>query len=210
MQPLLLFDFDGVVADSFEVFSEVFRAACTEIGFHHLDSDEAILKLFEGNVPVQLLKAGFPLWRIKKLSSSLMPRIVAANRRIEAFDGMPTLLTELAQTFPTYVISSNNTDFLQAFIERHEIQGIRDVLGADKEPSKVKKIKQVCALHPDREPFFIGDTKGDMVEGRAARVVTIAVTWGWHPVETLLAGDPDHTVDSPEELRAFFMGEEKQ
>jgi phosphoglycolate phosphatase len=48
--------------------------------------------------------------------------------------------------------------------------------------------------------FYIGDTVGDIKEARAAGVWTVAVTWGWHSRERLLAARPDFLVDTPEEL----------
>jgi phosphoglycolate phosphatase len=59
MAHLIMFDFDGVVADSFEVFYAEFRAAVEELGFHKLQSRGDLLGLFEGNAFVQLVKLGF-------------------------------------------------------------------------------------------------------------------------------------------------------
>jgi phosphoglycolate phosphatase len=53
----------------------------------------------------------------------------------------------------------------------------------------------------DRErTFYIGDTTGDILEAREAGVQTVAVTWGWHSREKLVAVHPDFLVDRPEEL----------
>ena len=47
--PVVIFDFDGVIADSFDVFFQAFSSVCSDMGFHRLNSEEAMLKLFEGN-----------------------------------------------------------------------------------------------------------------------------------------------------------------
>lgn len=202
---IVMFDYDGVVADSFDIFYEEFTAACVEMGFNRLNSRESFLRLFEGNLIQQLIKAGFPVWKLKKLAQTFEPRIMAANRRVPPFPGMPELLAELASAMPVYVITSNATITITEFLERHAISGVRDVLGADKETSKVKKIRQVCAQLPGAHPYYIGDTKGDMLEGRTAGATTVAALWGWHPEETLREGNPDHLVRTPQELRALFL-----
>lgn len=205
MSRVVMFDFDGVVADSLDVFYAEFSAAVRELGYHKLDSREALLKLFEGNVIANLIKAGFPIWRLKKLGQQFGPRIAEASARVPPFDGMPELLGRIAQHYPTYVITSNTTATVEVFLARYGVEGVRDVLGADKEASKVKKIKAVRKLHPDHAPWYIGDTKGDMLEANAAGAVSVAAAWGWHDVATLRTGRPKHLVHRPEELGVLLL-----
>ena len=46
------------------------------------------------------------------------------------------------------------------------------------------------------EIYYVGDTKGDMIEGKQAGAVTVAVTWGWHTAENLAQASPDHLVNT--------------
>jgi phosphoglycolate phosphatase len=204
MEPVIMFDFDGVVADSLDVFFAEFTGVCAGMGFDRINSREAFLALFETNLLEGLVRAGFPVWKLKKLARAFAPRIAEANRRVEPFPGMPEIVRTLAARHPLYFITSNASAAIEAFVKTHAIAGVRDVLGADKEPSKVKKIKQVRKLHPEHTPYYIGDTKGDMVEARRAGAVAVGAAWGWHPVETLAAGMPDHLLRRPEELLALF------
>ncbi len=197
-------DFDGVVADSFEVFFDEFLAVCAEMGFKRLHSREAFLRLFETNVLAGLVKAGFPVWRLKKLVRVFGPRIAAANARVQPFAGMPDILNRLAAAFPLYFITSNSSEAILSFTARTGVSHFRDVLGADKEPSKVKKIRQVRARHPDCPAYYVGDTKGDMVESREAGAIAVAAAWGWHPLEKLQEGAPDVVLRRPEELLELF------
>ncbi|MHC4874219.1 MAG: HAD family hydrolase [Planctomycetota bacterium] len=79
------------------------------------------------------------------------------------------------------------------------------VLGSDKGRSKVAKIKSVVEKHKDiNECWYIGDTKGDILEGIEAGVDTVAVSWGWHTLEQLEEAIPYHIVDEPKELVVLF------
>lgn len=204
MSPVIMFDFDGVIADSYEAFFGTFTSVCTEMGFKRINSREAFLKLFEGNVIRQLLWAGFPAWRLKRLLKQFQPRITEANKHVRPFAGMPETISHLAATHTVYVVTSNISETVAGFLHTFGASGVKDVLGADKETSKVKKIKKVLKEHPGQQSFFIGDTKGDIVEGRTAGATTVAAAWGWHPVETLREAKPDHLVHSPEELLTLF------
>jgi len=205
--PIIMFDFDGVVADSLEVYFDEFTKACHELGFHRLNSREAFLRLFEGNVIRQLFWAGFPMYRIRRLLRTFAPRIAEAQRRVSPFAEMPEVVRDLAAVYPVYVITSNATDTILDFLLRHNICGIRDVLGSDKERSKVKKIRSIMRRHPGLTPCYIGDTKGDIREARHAGAVPIAVAWGWHTVAKLLEGKPEVVVDTPQSLRKIFLRE---
>ncbi|MBI2434690.1 MAG: HAD hydrolase-like protein [Candidatus Hydrogenedentes bacterium] len=205
VRKLVLFDFDGVVADSFQVFYEEFSAVLLQLGHTRLASREAILKLFESNIITGLIKAGFPFYRLKQLAREFAPRAVATRAKILPFAGMPELLTTFSRRFPVYVVTSNLSEATRSFLERHAVEGVRDVLGADHESSKVKKIRQIRAKHPDHDAYYIGDTKGDMLEAAAAGAAPVAVTWGWHSEEVLREGAPRHVVHSPAELEALFM-----
>jgi len=205
LPPVIMFDFDGVVADSFEVFYAEFTAATRALGFEKLSNREALLDLFDGNMFTSLVKMGFPIHKLKGLSEEFKPKIAAANTRVKPFEGMPELLAELAAAHPTYVITSNQTVAIERFLADHKIANIHDVLGADKEPSKVKKIRAVLKNHKGCTPWYIGDTRGDMLEGNHAGAITVAVTWGWHPEERLRVGKPGRVVHTPAELRALFL-----
>lgn len=202
--PVLLFDFDGVIADSFEAYFAVFTGVCTEMGFDRINSRESLLALFDGNVFVQLVRAGFPVSRLREMGKRFAPRVKAISQSISPFPGMPETISRLAARHPLYVITSNDTAAVHAFLERYGVTGVRDVIGADIEPSKVKKIRAARKREPRRTPYYIGDTRGDMTEARRARALPVAVTWGWHAEPRLRSGNPKHIVHTQEELELLF------
>ncbi len=204
MDAVVLFDFDGVVADSFEAYFGTFTSVCAEMGFNRLNSTEAFLKLFEGNPIRQLFWMGFPVFRLKRLVLQFAPRIVEAHRHVQPFPAMPEIVTSIAQRYPTYVITTNTSDVVRDFLRRHNVEGVRDVLGVDVHPSKTKKVRRIVRDHPGVTTYFVTDTKGDLREARAAGAIPVAVTWGWHPETTLRSGRPDHVVTAPESLLDLF------
>jgi phosphoglycolate phosphatase len=48
--------------------------------------------------------------------------------------------------------------------------------------------------------FMIGDALSDVRAAKEAGVASIAVTWGHQSLETLLRGEPEYIVKSPNEL----------
>jgi len=55
--------------------------------------------------------------------------------------------------------------------------------------------------------YYIGDTSGDVYEGKEAGAITIAVTWGWHEQERLIKAGPHFLVHTPKELEHLLLSE---
>ena len=78
------------------------------------------------------------------------------------------------------------------------------VLGAETDTSKIRKIQKTMRRFPSLPAYYVGDTKGDMIEGRSAGAKTVAVSWGWHPEEKLREGRPDFMIRSLIELATLL------
>ncbi len=206
MKRVIMFDYDGVIADSFDAYFGEFTAVCTEMGFHRINSKDKFLRLFEGNALRELLWFGFPMWRLKRLADQFRPRIEAATVSVTPFNGMVDLLRELTALHHVYIVTSNTGETIDWFLSKHAIEGICDVLGGDHHASKVKKIRRILKRHRGAtDAYYIGDTKGDMIEARKAGAKAVAAAWGWHDADKLLEAGPDHLCQSPGELRALLL-----
>ena len=205
--PLLLFDYDGVIADSFQVYFEEFQKACALMGYDKLNSREEFLKLFDRNLLVQALRAGFNIRQLKKLATDFMPQMEKANARISPFPEMPSILAQLSRHYPTLIITSNATAVVRNFVETHKLHMVYDAIGSDIEPSKIKRIRKARRLFPAHEACYIGDTRGDMLEARRAGALPVGVGWGWHGKERLQSGRAVRFMDSPVDLLKCFLPE---
>jgi len=202
---LILFDFDGVIADSMDAYFGAFAEVCTEMGYRRLNSREAFLKLFEGNPIRQLLWAGFPIFRLRRVLNRFKPRLLEVNKLVRPFEGITEVVSTLARRFPVFVITSNVAEIVSAFLKRHGIMGVAGVIGSETHTSKVKKIRRMLREYPKYQAYYVSDTKGDLLEARRAGAIPIAVAWGWHSLKKLAEGRPALVVSSPEELRSLFM-----
>lgn len=202
-----MFDFDGVIADSLAAYYPVFAATCKELGFSGPATLDAFLDVFDTNAVKGLRRAGVPFYKLRKLGRCLAPRVAELNRNVSPFPEMTPLLNHLAARHPVYVVTSNMTDTARSFLDTHGVAGLQGVIGADIKASKVRKIRRIRKRHPGVSSWYVGDTKGDMVEGRAAGATTVAVTWGWHDRARLQSGQPNHMVDSVKALARLLDGE---
>lgn len=169
-------------------------------GIDKIDSRRSFLSLFDGNFFESAAKVGIPPEKMPEIVKELEPQLQSLQSGLKIFDGMRETLAELSQKCKIFVVTSNLSSVVEAYFQPRGITGFEEIVGAEKETSKVKKIENIKAKYPDREVFYVGDTKGDMIEGRQAGAKTIAVAWGWHDVDRLKEGKPDYVVNKPSEL----------
>ncbi|HOE67232.1 MAG TPA: HAD hydrolase-like protein [Candidatus Hydrogenedentes bacterium] len=204
MRPVLMFDYDGVIVDSLDYFLDSFLEACHEHGFHQMDGREAFLTIFDTNMYTGMVAAGIPEDQVYPVLISMGKKLEGRNRNGLFFPLMADTMNQLAQSCRVIVITSNLTPIVAESLHVNGVHCAEAVLGSDIEPSKVKKIRSVIGDANESPCYYIGDTVGDMVEGREGGAKTVAVAWGWHSAERLRTAAPDHMVHSPEELAALF------
>ncbi len=200
MVSLLMFDYDGVLVDSFQDVAAIFVAVCHQCGFQAIRSPEHFRSMFEDNFFISMKALGAKEETINTILTIYGNQVSNNMNNTNMFDGVQDMLQDLSSNHPLYVITSNLSHVPLTVFQKHGVDCIRGVFGAEKEKSKIKKMNKIMECYPDLTPYYVGDTKGDMIEGKEAGALTVAVTWGWHSEEKLAEGKPDYIIHSPEEL----------
>jgi len=201
---LFLFDFDGVLVDSLDLYAEAVARSLERIGMPIVKDKEDYLALFDGNFYESLAARGVDLAAYHEAVREILPRI--DTDAMKPFDGLIPVLAVLQKDHLLAVVSSNGYQTIRRMLEKFGFAPyFREILGADFRFSKKEKIAYALEKYkiPGARAFYIGDTAGDIQEARAAGVGSVAVTWGWHSRERLAAAGPDFLVDTPEELLAI-------
>lgn len=198
---LLLFDFDGVLVDSLDVYEKTVTDCLKVINQPLTRGREEFLELFEGNFYESLVQKGVNLEKFMTASVGILSKVNYAE--MKPFDAIRPVLRQLSQHHPMVVISSNDTPTITEALRLYDFNGIfQDVLGSDFMLSKKDKIlyaakKYNAALS---DIYYIGDTTGDIKEGREAGIQTVGVTWGWHSKAKMTTSQPAYLFDKPEDL----------
>ena len=207
---LLLFDFDGVLADSLDLYAEVVARSLARIGTPIVKSKEDYLALFEGNFYESMATQGVDLAAFSEAVKERLPGIDYDG--MKPFDGLAPVLELLQRGNILAVVSSNGSETIRRMLVRFGFDRFfQGIFGSDFLHSKKEKIAHALSEFgiPRERTLYIGDTTGDIREARRAGVRTAAVTWGWHSREKLAAACPDFLVESPEgllQMAAAFQG----
>lgn len=198
---LLLFDFDGVLVDSLDVYEKTVTDCLQQIGQPLTRGREEFLELFDGNFYESLKQKRVNLEEFMKASVDFLSQVNYSE--IKPFTAMIPVLTKLKENNLLLVISSNETASINEALKLYNFDGIfQEILGSDFMFSKKEKILYVIKKYQVKpeDIYYIGDTIGDIKEGKQAGVKTVGVTWGWHDKIKMAASNPDYLFDDPQEL----------
>lgn len=201
MTKLFLFDFDGVLTDSLDLYAEAVARCLERIGTPIVKNKADYLALFDGNFYESLAARGVDLVAFGQAAKEVLAGMDYGA--MKPFAGLVPVLAALSEANILAVVSSNGYRTISTMLDSYGFASyFRGIFGSDSGFSKKEKIARALEKYGvSRErTFYVGDTAGDILEARAAGVRSVAAAWGWHSRERLAAVSPDYLVDSPEEL----------
>lgn len=201
--PLIIFDFDGTLADTHSAIVETAQATLDKMGLPRM-SEESITKVI--GLP---LKANFTIGG--GLSSEDADKAVViyrdlfndiARKHAKLFPGVLDVVKTLSERgVPMAVASSRSQASLEFLIEFLGLKPyITNVFGNEfaahpkPAPDLVEYILDKLAADP-KQTLVIGDTTYDIEMGKAAGCYACAVTYGNQTPEQLASSTPHFMID---------------
>ena len=197
---LCALDYDGVLVDSMEHNLAASQRACARIGHTRLPTREDVVAADTMTFEAVALSIGIPPARMPEFLRHLGRELKAGPSQPAVFAGIDEAAKRLALVCTLAVVTANRRDIVA---ERLREAGIEQyfalVLGLEAPGSKVDKLRHAAARIgvPTSSVLMVGDCVSDIRAARAAGARAVAVTWGFHPRDRLLAERPDSIVDSP-------------
>lgn len=191
MLKAIIFDFDGVIADTYQINFDLFKYfddSFSEEDFidHHSRNvfDEPKIKLTEEDISkyFEMQKKIFSRSHLFPLSDSII---------------------ELSKNYQLFIVSSTNDENIHHYLKLGKIEKFfKKVLGATTHTSKVEKFRMIFREFnlTGSDCVFITDTIGDIKEAGEVGLATIAVTWGYHSKELLQTHNPTLIIENISEL----------
>lgn len=200
---ILIFDFDGVLADSRLLMLSFAEQACRKLGYNRLPAPadlEALERMEFSELGRQL---GLPPENIEVFSRLCIDSFNRYQGVIPIFSGMKETLQKLSKTARIAIITGNSQATVRRFLSGHQLDGVVDVISGIEEPGRrADKIKVVIGKlqgTPDKT-WMIGDAVSDIQAARQAGVKCVAVGWGHQSKKKLIAEKPDFIAERPEDL----------
>ena len=202
---LIIFDFDGVLADTLNDLIQFGQEACDELDISHVVKKDDLCNLEMMSFAAFGRACEVPENFIDEFVQRCLKRFAEKKSPPAIFNGLRDIVRKLATNNTIAIITTNSSQNVHAFLIEHGLDGnIQAVYGIDTPGSKAQKIsiaRKQFSTDTKREPvFMVGDSLSDINAAKEAAVTSVAVTWGHQSLEHLLRGNPDHVVHFPQEL----------
>lgn len=200
---IVIFDFDGTIADTKEAVISVTNRLAPEFGFAPLDEKE--IAHFQNLTAKEVIKqSGVCWWQLPFLMKRVRQELKAEIKNISPIKGIETVLETLKQNnCQLGIITSNSEDNASQFLRQHGllhcfnfIESSFHVFGKDK---VIKRCLHQKNISPEMVAY-VGDETRDIEAARKSGVRSVAVSWGFNTAEALAKCEPDLLMNDPVDL----------
>lgn len=197
----VIFDFDGTIADSFDVLLEVIADLFeVEDGL-----DEERIESFRNMTTEEVLEE-LDISKFKALLYYRQGKRAFAERldEVTLFEGMRDVLHELDASYTLGVLTNNDASTASSFLERSGVADVFDfVEDSGLLESKARALRRLVDEHADGEGkrvVYVGDQVSDVKAAHEAGCEALSVSWGYNSPSFLAENNPDRLVDTPDEI----------
>jgi len=208
---LLAFDWDGTLADSTALIAGAIQQACLDVGVPAPDDIDARHVIGLGpRDAIRHVAPGLAADRHARFSDRFRDHYLVGDAAIPLFAGVRDMLDELDQRgFQLAVATGKSRVGLARALAKH---GIAERFAASRcadeglpkpHPDMLFALMEQLGVAAS-QTLMIGDTTHDLELARNAGVSGLAVAYGAHPSQGLMAMKPLTTAHSVTELRAWL------
>lgn len=226
MNDYLLFDLDGTLTDPGEGITKCVQYALAAYGINEPD-----LKSLEPFIGPPLKDSFMEFYdfdeekasqAVEKYRERFRDTGIFENR---IYDGIPDMIRKLKGNHKKLAVASSKpTVFVERILEHFGIRKYFDVVvGSELDGTRTEKSEVVAEAlrrlygedardieEKKKNTVMIGDRKFDVAGAKAEGIASIAVTYGYGPMDELKIARPDYIVRSVEELEKLLLrGTEK-
>ena len=206
--PLVIFDFDGTLADSFPWVLRTVDEVSDRFKFRR-PRDGELEELRYCDAREVMRRLGVPRWKVPMIARYVRSRMAEDVGQIGLFPGTGEMLDELANAgLRLAVVSANSEATIRTVLGPHArrvsaIAGGGSLFG---KRGKLLRMSRLTGVEP-RRVLVIGDEIRDLNAARAARMAFGAVSWGLTRPEALEAGRPQALFRQMSDIPKLVLGE---
>ena len=202
MVKIVIFDFDGTLADTFDLIFAITNRLSFEFGYKQAQKEE--ISELQKLTPIQLInQSGISIFKLPFLLRKIRSEFEKETDNVKLFVGIQDVLSTLKhQGYQVGIITSNAQKNVELILQKYDMLIFDFIVSGTTLFSKHKIIKKYLKaenIQPE-EVVYVGDETRDINASKKAQIKVIAVTWGFNSREALCQYKPDALVDYPQEL----------
>lgn len=203
----VIFDLDGTLVNSLDVFIKVGNQMAEKYGYQTLN-EERIKELMMLPMKKRIESLKIPKFKLLKLGMEAMKIYSDYASKVEPIKGIKEMIEGLyAQGYGLNIVSSNTLDNINAFLEANQLKlfnNIQSSKGLFDKNVTINKLISKLGVKKD-EVIYVGDEYRDIEACKKVGIKIISVLWGFDPKELLEKAEPDFIVSKPHEISEIIL-----
>lgn len=207
----IIFDFDGVIADSFTIAKEELNKLITQQypAIPHIDSRDDLTIVFSTILSQSLSRFGLTESQSKDFfnrhSAAMHDRAHEISPFKDALEAINSYLRGRCS-----IVTSAYSDAVQTILKKSGAYldiTFTHILGRELKRTKTEKIHDLLQTLgiTAQQALYIGDLASDILYCKKVPIDILTVGYGYHPGWYLQSFSPDYHVKTPSELRHFLF-----
>lgn len=203
MIKVIVFDFDGTIADTHDALVEITNRLSGEFGYNPLD-EQQLLELKNLSSKDIVKKSQISIFKLPFLLKKIKFELGKKIKSLGPVPGLKQALSELKESgYQLGIITSNEKSNVMAFLKSNELEHLFDfiysgiaIFGKDKIMGKFVKENGLNR----GEAIYVGDETRDIDAAKKSGLKVIAVSWGFNSAAILAQHQPDYLISHPKQL----------
>jgi phosphoglycolate phosphatase len=199
---LVMFDFDGTLADTFPWFLQTFDQVADRFGFRRLDPTETeTLRGMDARAIMRHHQV--PTWKVPFIARHARTLMATQIAQLQLFGGIDAALHALADRGVTLgLVTSNSRGNAAAVLGPTLLALFAQIecgISMFGKAAKLRRVIQRSGIAAART-LFVGDELRDADAAFAAGIDFGAVAWGYSRLDALLSRQPSRVFQQPADL----------
>jgi phosphoglycolate phosphatase len=204
---LVIFDFDGTLADSFPWVLRAMDDVADRFKFRRVREGE-LEELRHCDAREVMRRLGVPRWKLPMIARYVRTRMAADVDQIGLFPGAGEMIDELAAAgLKLAVVSANGEATIRKVLGPHgrHVQHISGGVSLFGKRGKLLRMSRLAQIEP-AGVIVIGDETRDLNASKAAHMAFGAVSWGITRPQVLEAGGATLVFSSMDDIPRAVLG----
>ena len=200
---IVLFDFDGTLADTFESGARLINEFAVKFGYRQIDF--ANTKDLSAR---QLVKrSGVKFWQIPRLVRFFRKESAKRADSIKPFEGVGKMIECISKVCDLGILSTNSTETVNKFLVNNQLDNYFGFIKTDVplfgKKRALRRVKRRL-LKSYAHIIYVGDEIRDIEACQKAGVDIISVSWGFNSREALIEHNKN-VADNTEQLTDMIL-----
>lgn len=198
----IIFDLDGTLVDSLEIFIKIGNEMAEKYGYKSLN-EEKIKELLLLPMKKRIESLKIPVYKIPKMGFEMLSTFNTYAAQVKPIEGVKEMLKYLHEDgYRLNIVSSNSVHNIETFLKANELNlfdNIQSSKGLFEKHVTIGKLISRLGVKKE-QVIYIGDEQRDVEACKKIGIKVISVLWGFDSLELIKKAKPDFIVSNPNEI----------